>query len=196
MKKFFYLFSVIAMTIVSFSLVGCSKSDPVAEEEEKPAPKPNYAMFEIKAVEDMFELGDFIVTIEYDDQKLTYTLDETTKVKNISFDAADGIFERNPLPGRVLKIEPFEFKTHPVKYTGKFVFTEEAKKRMAEAPEEDQIDFGVYAKLQTCNKDGIVIIPGNPKDDTRLFSGVYVNGFDAFLDVMIQENATIFSQKL
>ncbi len=197
MKKFFSLFSVIAMTIVSFAFVGCSSSDPVAEEEEKPAPEPRYAKFEIKAIEDMFQLGDFIITIEYDNQKLTYKLDETTKVNNISFgNEIVDVFDRNPLPGRVLTIDPFEYETSPVKYTGEFVFNEEAKKRIADENEKEEIDFAIIAKLQACKKDGTPIGSWNSKDDNRGFSGVHIYGFDGFLKLLRQDNSSIFEQKL
>lgn len=197
MKKFFSLFCLIAMAVVSFSFVACSsKDDPVADEPEKPVQEPRYARFEIQVVEDLFELGDFVVTLEYDGKKETYKLDASTKVGKVTLKDFDSFFDdRASLPGRVLVVGPFQFETLPVKYTGEIVFNEDAKKRMQDAPEEDQIDFAIFAKLQNCKKDGSDAYPAyNQNDDMRVFRGVYVKGFDGFLQTL--GTSYVFSQKL
>lgn len=195
MKKIYSLFCVIALCIVSVSFVSCSGSDPIIEEEEKPI-QTNYAKFVIKASEDMFELGDFIITLEYDGKKETYTLNEQTKVSDINFEGFNSFFGNKKVPGRMLEIAPFKFDAHPVKYTGEFVISEEGKKRIASAPKEDQIDFAVYAKLQSCNKDGVVVFAENPRDECRAFPGTYVNDVNSILETLKSYNYNAFGQIL
>lgn len=196
MKKIYSLLCVIAMCVVSFSFVGCSSSDPVTEEKEIEKPSvTNYAKFTFMAVEELFELGDFVVTLEYDNQKVSYTLDEKTKVSDVKNELWESFSDGKKIAGRVLEIKPFEFNAHPVKYTGEFVFSEEGKKRMASAPIEDQMDIAIFAYLQSCNKDGAVVIPENPSENNRFFKGVYVNEFEGFLKVL-KSDSSIFSQIL
>ena len=199
MKKYFSVLWLFAMTISSLSLVACGSSndDPVAEKPEEPTITiPTYAKLEVKAIEDIFELGDFIITLEYDNKKETYKLDESTKVADVKFEGIESFsFDRETLPGRVLVIPPFKFETHPVKYTGEFVLSEAGKERIKNAPKEDQIDVCIYAKLQSCLENGTVTIPFNPKDGTALYNGIYVNAFEGFLDRLKEDYLGIFSQK-
>ena len=195
MEKIYSLFCVIALCIVSVSFVSCSGSDPIIDEEKKPV-QDNYAKFVIKASEDIFELGDFIITLEYDGKKETYTLNEKTMVSDINFEGFNSFFESDKVAGRTIEIAPFKFNVHPVKYTGEFVISEEGKKRMASAPKEDQIDFAVYAKLQACDKNGAAVFEENSKNDCRVFRGTYVNNFDSFLGTLKTYNYNIFSQIL
>lgn len=199
MKKYLTVLWLFVMAISSFSFVACSSDDDTVAEKPKDDPSvaiPTYAKFEIKAIEDMFELGDFIITLEYDNKKETYKLDESTKVANVKFEGMENfVFDRETLPGRVLVIPPFKFETHPVKYTGEFVLNEAGKERIKNAPKEDQIDICIYAMLQSCLKDGSVTIPFNPLETTALYPGTYVNLFDGFLDTLKKERTYIFSQK-
>lgn len=199
MKKYFSVLWLLVMAFSSLSLVACGSSDddPVADKPEEPIITiPTYAKLEVKMVEDMFQLGDFIITLEYDGKTETYKLDESTKVAKVTFEGKEGFFlDRETVPGRVLEIKPFKFEAHPVKYTAEFVFNEAAKERMKTAPEEDQIDLGFYVMLQSCKEDGTVTIPFNPVESTRIYSGIYVNGFDVFLEQLKKDASFIFSQQ-
>ncbi len=195
MKKYLYSLLFMAMAIVSsVALVSCDSKDPVTEE-EKPVAEPTYAKLEIKFSEDIFEYGDFNVTLEYDNQKYTYTLNEKTKTTDVKFDGLEAFKEQNKISGRVLEVAPFQYKNVPVTYTGKFVLSEEGKKKIAAATTKD-IDIICYAKLQRCKEDGTVGYISDGKTDIRVFNGTHVNELEGFLQTLEQEHKFLFEQSI
>ena len=65
MKKYLTVLWLFVMAISSLSFVACSSDDDTVAEKPKDDPSvaiPTYAKFEIRAIEDMFELGDFMYT--------------------------------------------------------------------------------------------------------------------------------------
>ena len=127
MKKYLFSLLFMAMAIVSsVALVSCDSKDPVTEEPEKPVAQPHYAKLIVMVSEQIFEYGDFIVTLEYDKHTQSYQLDESTKKADVKFNGMEYWSDKDKIPGRVLEVLPFQYETIPVKYSAKFVRITEA----------------------------------------------------------------------
>ena len=154
MKKFFSVFSFLAMTaIAAVSFVSCS--DDNKEPEPKPQPTENYARCRVLIEEAIFEYIDFTFTIEHDGTIDTYKMDETTKISDTKLDDFAPFFDRK-VSGRLFD-KVFKYETLPVKYSAKYEFTEEGKKKIAAAADGDVIMFYGAADLYKSDKDGKMI---------------------------------------
>lgn len=140
MKKFFSIFSVMAVVIAAISFVSCSKdnNDPVIDE-----PKPEIvkaAKYYLIVNEDFFKYGDVEVTVTTDGMQEVYSFFQVAKKETLDLDFP-GISLKN---APIRKIDTkFEYKKN-FKISAKFILTDEGKKLVEAASETD--DFYFYAE--------------------------------------------------
>lgn len=176
MKKYFYsmlLMAVALMTASVFVSCGDDDDDPVA-------PKPivkNYAIYEGKMSEDIFQYYDVTVSIEYDGQTMTYKYSEDTKMATVDFDIP-GWTAASKRSGRVLKVPAFEFGAHPVKCSHKFELTEAGKAKIASNPDAE-IDFAYNIIFDESDEKGNLSY--NYSIDKRGFNGQALKGLEALI---------------
>lgn len=167
-----------AILFGAFAFVSCGDDD------EDPAPEPtpvveNYAKYIGMFSEEIFDYYNISVTFEYDDQAMTYTYDENTKVKALEVDKMPGLSEVANKAGRVLQVPAFKYAVHPVKCTHKFELTEAGKQKMANDPTRE-IFFGFHIDFNDCDKNGIPAF-SNGTIDSDGFGGVYVSSLEEFI---------------
>lgn len=144
MKKFISFFSFIALTVLAVSLVSCSKSndDPVDPDE------PEYKIagsMKVALTEPIFEYCNVDAILEYDGKTETIKLDENTKVEDAGL--IDILNEGESPAGRVVETH-FSHKPGKTKLHLSFTLTEEGKKKIAAAGEEDKVYFLSGLKLE------------------------------------------------
>lgn len=195
MKKFFSIFCLFAMTMAGVFVSCGGDDDPVIVGPEEPEAEPTYAKLVVKLSEDFFAYGDFEVTLEYDGQTKSYKLDENMKSANVDFEGLESFKEGEKIAGRVLEVPAFEYKSSPVKYNGKFVLSEEGKKKIeAATPEKEEIDVFICAMLVKCDKNGAA--PGSAAPEKRAWKGVYVSDLVNFIDIAESGTSMLFNQSL
>ena len=138
MKKFFSIFSIMAVVIAAMSFVSCSKdnNDPVIDE-----PKPEI----IKAVnyylivdENFFKYGDVEVTVTTDGVEEVYSFLKVAKKETANIVYTEKAVDNAP----IRKIDgKFPYKKN-IKISAKFILTDEGKKLVEAASAEE--DFDLY----------------------------------------------------
>lgn len=104
-------------------------------------------------------------------------------------------FGRNGnMASRVLNI-PFQYNnSQRVKAKLTCELTEAGKQLVANAAQGEKFAFAIYAYLGQCNKAGKIIISSNGSE--RAYPGVYVSELGNFLNVLTNENTSMFYQTL
>ena len=134
MKKFFSIFSVMAVVIAAMSFVSCSKdsNDPVIDEPTKPEEVGKSAYYSLMLNETYFEYGDVILTANTDGVDKEYSFLE--KAQKLNDSDLSLYFDGVKTPARVGEGRIIYEKS--VKFTVKFVLSDEGKKKLEAAPEE------------------------------------------------------------
>ncbi len=133
MKKFFSIFSVMALVVAAMSFVSCSKdSDPVVEEPTKPVDNSKSAYYSLTVNESYFEYGDVILTLNKDGEEKDYSFLE--KAEKLSDSDLSDWFGGVKTPARVGEGKIFYEKS--AKFTVNFVLSDEGKKKIEAAPDE------------------------------------------------------------
>ena len=137
MKKFFSIFSVMAVVIAAMSFVSCSKdnNDPVIDD-----PKPeifkgvNYFLI---VNEDFFKYGDVEISITTDGMEEVYSFLQVAKKETLDIWYAEKTEKNAP----IRKIDAnFPYKKN-IKISAKFILTDEGKKLVEAASDEEEFDF-------------------------------------------------------
>ena len=139
MKKFFSVFSVMALVVAAMSFVSCSKdSDPVVEEPTKPEEVGKSVFYSLTVLEQYFEYGDIVLTTNIDGEEKVYTfLKDATKLDN-SPELAE-YYQTPKAAARVAEGKVVYEKS--AKFTARFSLTEEGKKKIEAAADDAEIDL-------------------------------------------------------
>lgn len=133
MKKFFSVFSVMALVVAAMSFVSCSKdSDPVVEEPTKPEDNSKSAYYSLTVNESYFEYGDVILTLNKDGEEKDYSFLE--KAEKVSDSDLSQFYGGVKTAARVGEGKIFYEKS--AKFTVNFVLSDEGKKKLEAAPDE------------------------------------------------------------
>ena len=168
MKKFFSIFSVMAVVVAAMSFVSCSKdnNDPVIEE-----PKPeifkgvNYFLI---VNEDFFKYGDVEISITTDGMEEVYSFLKVAKKETANIVYTEKAVDNAP----IRKIDgKFPYKKN-IKISAKFILTDEGKKLVEAASAEE--DFDLYIEDYFDGRNSI-ISTGSPYVKTL---AEYLNGLN------------------
>lgn len=171
MKKFFSIFSVMAVVIAAMSFVSCSKDsdDPIVDE---PKPESSKSVhYSLRVVEEYFDYADIVVTFTIDgkDETVSFQKDEAVKKSTASGKMSD--FMKNP-KGPIRVLEGSVFYNKSLKITPNFVLTEEGKKKV-EATTDESVQIDV-----------VISDTYNGIEDNRSFDGTHIKDFEGFLKVL------------
>ena len=133
MKKFFSVFSVMALVVAAMSFVSCSKdSDPVVEDPTKPEEVGKSVFYSLMVDESYFQYGDVILTVNTDGVDKEYSfLEKAEKVSDSDLSQLNGGVKT---AARVAEGKIIYEKS--VKFTVQFVLSDEGKKKLEAAPDE------------------------------------------------------------
>ena len=138
MKKFFSIFSIMAVVIAAMSFVSCSKdnNDPVIDE-----PKPETFKsvdYYLIVDENFFKYGDVEVTVTTDGVEEVYSFLKVAKKETANIVYTEKAVDNAP----IRKIDgKLPYKKN-IKISAKFILTDEGKKLVEAASDEE--DFDLY----------------------------------------------------
>lgn len=130
MKKFLSFFSFIALAVFAMSFVSCSDN---GDEPTDPKDVVLDGGMKVSVSESIFEYCDVVATLTHDNQVETFKMDASTQVAGSDKRVVEKKFTHKPGVKNTLKLD--------------FTLTEEGKKKMEAAGEEDEVKFHVTMEL-------------------------------------------------
>lgn len=197
MKKFLSKITFIAAAVLSVAgFTSCNNNDdphvPTQASVQEQTQVLSEARFLARIPEVAFKYADFTLTLEYNGgEKKTYNVSEYSKHDNYYVKLLEDEGREPNLAVRVIDI-PFQYNAKRiVKATLSSELTEAGKQLIANAAEGEEFDFALSVMFGKCDKTG-KFDTNNTKEVVRVFKGVYVKEFEAFLAVLHNYDSTVY----
>lgn len=183
MKKYFCKMLLIAVAVMTVaSLASCNKDEKDTPKTPEPEQKIPHVKYLAKFGEDLFEYAEITVTINCNDKDTVFKMDETTKVADINLEQLDMAISERPISkaGRVLQVPPVMVSQRPIKITTNIIFTEEGKQKIAQATNDDLVNFAAFLDYGVCDQNG-KYISTEQESFVLVAAGVHVPKLEEFI---------------